>query len=122
MPQIVKTNKRIVYATGGTVSSIGITASAFIDFAALSSEYGATQANEIMVQSGITAGTAAISKIVSGSSSFSVSMSGQTLFTGVAAGEYNFERYTLKPIGINPTGVFGITVTTGGTVIVEFVL
>jgi hypothetical protein len=49
-------------------------------------------------------------------------MSGQIVFTGGAAGEYNFERYTLKPVGINPTGVFGVTVSTAGTVIVEFVL
>lgn len=115
MPQIVKTNKRVVYATGSTVSNVGITASAFCD-------YGTTDGRLLGEGSGITNGTAAISKIVSGSSSFSVSMSNQIVFTGSAAGEYNFERYTLKPIGINPTGVFGITVTTDGTVIVEFVL
>ena len=115
MPQIVKTNKRVVYATGATVSNIGITASAFCD-------YGITEGRVLGQGSGITNGTAAISRIVSGSASFSVSMSGQTVFTGSAAGEYNFERYTLKPLGIDPTGVFGIAVTTGGTVIVEFVL
>jgi hypothetical protein len=115
MPQIVRTNKRVVYATGATVSDIGITASAFCD-------YGTTDGRQLGQGSGITNGTAAISKIVSGSPSFSVSMSGQIVFTGGAAGEYNFERYTLKPIGINPTGVFGVTVSTAGTVIVEFVL
>ena len=115
MPQIVKTNKRVVYATGSTVASIGITASAFCD-------YGNTDGRLLGEGSGITNGTAAISKIVSGSASFLVTMSGQTVFTGSAAGEYNFERYTLKPVGINPTGVFGISVTTEGTVIVEFVL
>ena len=115
MPQIVTTNKRVVYATGATVSNIGITASAFCN-------YGTTDGRQLGEGSGITNGTAAISKIVSGSPSFSVSMSGQTVFTGGAAGEYNFERYTLKPVGINPTGVFGVTVSTAGTVIVEFVL
>ena len=115
MPQIVKTNKRVVYATGATVSDVGITASAFCD-------YGITEGRVLGQGSGITNGTAAISKIVSGSPSFSVSMSGQTVFTGGAAGEYNFERYTLKPLGIAPTGVFGITVGVTGTVIVEFVL
>jgi len=115
MPQIVRTNKRVVYATGATVSNIGITASAFCD-------YGITDGRQLGEGSGITNGTAAISKIVSGSPSFSVSMSGQIVFTGGAAGEYNFERYTLKPIGIDPTGVFGVTVSTAGTVIVEFVL
>jgi hypothetical protein len=115
MPQIVRTNKRVVYATGATVSDIGITASAFCD-------YGTTDGRQLGQGSGITNGTAAISKIVSGSPSFSVSMSGQIVFTGGAAGEYNFERYTLKPVGINPTGVFGVTVSTAGTVIVEFVL
>jgi hypothetical protein len=115
MPQIVTTNKRVVYATGATVNSIGITASAFCD-------YGTTDGRQLGEGSGITNGTAAISKIVSGSPSFTVSMSGQIVFTGGAAGEYNFERYTLKPIGINPTGVFGVTVSTAGTVIIEFVL
>jgi hypothetical protein len=122
MPQIVKTNKRCVFATGSTWNNIGVTATAFFDLDGLTNDFGITKGHALLAQSGITNGTASISRIVSGSTGFNVSMSGQIVFTGSAAGEYNFERYTLKPLGINPGGTMGITVNAAGTVIVEVVL
>jgi hypothetical protein len=46
-------------------------------------------------------------------------MAGEILFTGQAAGEYNFERWTLRPA--TPDGTLDIVGGTG-TVIVEVVL
>jgi hypothetical protein len=110
--QIVKTNKRIVFLASGTNNDIGVTASAFLD-------YGITEGRVMGEGSGITNGSASISKIVSGSESFTVGMAGEILFTGQAAGEYNFERYTLRPV--TPDGTLDIIAGTG-TVIVEVVL
>lgn len=110
--QIVKTNKRIVFSAIGDGNTVGVTASAFCD-------YGTTEGRFLGDGSGITAGTASISRIVSGSNSFSVAMGSEALFTGAAAGEYNFERLTLKPV--SPNGQ--MTINAGaGTVIVEVVL
>lgn len=110
--QIVKTNKRIVFLASGTNNDIGVTASAFLD-------YGTTDGRFMGEGSGITAGSASISKIVSGSADFTVGMAGETLFAGKGAGEYNFERFTLRPA--SPDGTLDI-VASAGTVIVEVVL
>lgn len=119
--QIVKTQKRMVWAASGTNNDIGVTATAFFDVAGLSATYGLSQVNKILADSGITNGSASISRIVSGSNSFTVGMSNQTLFTGQAVGEYNFERWTLRPVGVNPDGTLDIVAGTG-TVFVEIVL
>lgn len=110
--QIVKTNKRIVFLASGSNADIGVTASAFCD-------YGTTDGRIMGDGSGITNGSASISRIVSGSSSFTVGMANEVLFTGQAAGEYNFERWTLRPA--TPDGTLDIIAGTG-TVIVEVVL
>lgn len=110
--QIVKTNKRIVFLASGSNADIGVTASAFCD-------YGTTDGRIMGGGSGITNGSASISRIVSGSSSFTVGMANEVLFTGQAAGEYNFERWTLRPS--TPDGTLDIIAGTG-TVIVEVVL
>lgn len=119
--QIVKTQKRIVFSASGTNNDIGVTATAFFDVAGLSATYGSSQVGKILAQSGITNGSATISRIVSGSNSFSVGMANQILFTGQAVGEYNFERWTMRPIGVDPDGTLDIVAGTG-TVIVEIVL
>lgn len=110
--QIVRTNKRIVFLASGPNADIGVTASAFCD-------YGTTDGRFLGEGSGITDGSASISRIVSGSNSFTVGMAGEVLFTGQAAGEYNFERWTLRPA--SPDGTLDIVGGTG-TVIVEVVL
>jgi hypothetical protein len=110
--QIVKTNKRIVFVASGTNTGIGVTASAFCD-------YGTTEGRFMGDGSGITNGSASISRIVSGSNSFTVGMAGEVLFTGQAPGEYNFERWTLRPV--SPNGTLDIS-GGAGTVIVEVVL
>ena len=110
--QIVRTNKRVVFLAAGDGNTVGVTASAFCD-------YGTTDGRFLGEGSGITNGTAAISRIVSGSNAFSVAMGSETLFTGAAAGEYIFERWTLKPV--SPNG--NMTINAGaGTVMVEVVL
>lgn len=120
--QIVKTQKRIVFSACGTNTGIGATTGAFIDVDGLTNAYGITKGLQYVRESGITNGSPSISKIVSGSTAFNVQMSGHIVFTGQAAGEYNFERYTLKhPSGTNPNGTIGI-VAGSGTVIVEVVL
>ncbi len=110
--QIVKTNKRIVFLASGTNNDIGVTASAFLD-------YGTTDGRFMGEGSGIGNGSASIAKIVSGSNSFTVGMAGEILFTGQGPGEYNFERFTLRPA--SPDGTLDI-VASAGTVIVEVVL
>lgn len=110
--QIVRTNKRIVFMGTGTSNDIGVTASAFLD-------YGTTSGRFMGEGSGITNGSASIAKIVAGSEAFTVGMGNEVLFTGQGAGEYNFERFTLRPS--SPDGTLDIVAGTG-TVIVEVVL
>jgi hypothetical protein len=120
--QIVKTNKRIMFSAYGTNAGIGATTSAFLDVDGLTAAYGIAKGLQYVADSGITNGSPSISKIISGSNAFNVQMSGHIVFTGGAAGEYNFERYTLKhPPNVNPDGTIGI-VAGSGTVIVEVVL
>lgn len=120
--QIIKTNKRIMFSANGTNVGIGATTSAFIDVDGLTATWGIGKGLQYVAESGITNGSPSISKIISGSTAFNVQMSGHIIFTGQAAGEYNFERYTLRaPKGINPNGTIGI-VAGSGTVIVEVVL
>lgn len=120
--QIVKTQKRIVFSANGTNTGIGATTSAFLDVDGLTAAYGISKGLQYVRESGITNGSPSISRIVSGSTAFNVQMSGHIVFTGQAAGEYNFERLTLKhPPNIDPNGTIGINAG-AGTVIVEVVL
>jgi hypothetical protein len=120
--QIVKTQKRIVFSANGTNTAIGATTSAFLDVDGLTNTYGIPKGLQYVRESGITNGSPSISRIVSGSTAFNIQMSGHIVFTGQAAGEYNFERMTLKhPSSVNPNGTIGI-VAGAGTVIVEVVL
>lgn len=120
--QIVKTQKRIVFSASGANTAIGATTSAFLNVDGLTNTYGISMGLQYVRESGITNGSPSISKIVSGSTAFNVQMSGYIVFTGQAAGEYNFERWTLKhPSGIDPNGTIGINAGSG-TVIVEVVL
>lgn len=120
--QIIKTNRRIMFSAYGANTGIGATTSAFLDVDGLTAAYGISKGLQYVRESGITNGSPSISKIISGSNAFNVQMSGHIVFTGVAAGEYNFERYTLKaPKGVDPNGTIGINAGSG-TVIVEVVL
>jgi hypothetical protein len=114
--QIVKTNKRIVYvadAPSSTTFTVGLTASAF---------YNMTNSEQVEQSkvSGITAGSACISKVVT-TGQCTIEQSGEVIFRHPvsASADLNFERFTLRSMTAGATAA--ITVN-NATAVVEFVI
>lgn len=111
--QIVKTNKRVAYLVeGNSTFTIGLTASAFYD---LTNSEQLSQS----LSSGITAGSACLTKVISGGAC-TIEQKGETLFkTSSSGGDYNFERFTLRSMTAGATAAISVTSTVA---VVEFVV
>lgn len=114
--QIVKTNKRIVYfvdsdGNNTKTHTIGLTASAFYNL-------GSTEELKQSLVSGVTAGSACLSRVVAGGACV-VDQRGEALFRTSLGGQYDFERFTVRSMTAGATAA--VTVT-NCSAIVEFVV
>lgn len=113
--QIIKTNKRIVFLVDSASSAtqiVGLTASAFYNL------NNAEQLQQSLV-SGITAGSACLSRVISGGQC-TIEQRGDILFrTSTVGGEFNFERFTVRSITGGVTAAISVA---ANTAIVEFVV